>query len=295
MSRKNGEYSHANLDEAERHRMKKKFFENLVLHSILIVIPLIMITPFLWTLSTSLKGQNEAVFSFPPKFIPETFTLENYAIVWNTLSIPRYFLNSMILAVFGVILPVILCSMAAFPLARMDFRGKQAVFLVIMGTMMIPGEVTMIPTYLIINRIGLMGSYAGIILPGAVSAFGIFLMRQAFLTIPGEMEESAVIDGAKVWQIWLYIFLPMVKPSIATLSILSFIGAWNNFLWPLLILNNPDTYPLTLGLYKLQGTFVANTRLIASGAILALIPILIVFLFFQRYFIEAAYSSAVKG
>lgn len=279
----------------EMHGKNKKIFGKIMIHVLLIAIALIMITPFLWTVSTSLKGQNEAVFSFPPKFIPEQVTLENYKVVWDTLSIPRYFLNSMILAVFGVILPVILSSMAAFPLARMEFKGKQLIFLVIMGTMMVPGEVTMIPTYLIINKAGLMGSYAGIILPGAVSAFGIFLMRQAFITIPKELEESAVIDGAKVWQIWLHILMPMVKPSIATLSILSFIGAWNNFLWPLLVLNDPNTYPLTVGLYKLQGTFVANTRLIASGAVLALIPILIVFLFFQKYFIEAAYSSAVKG
>lgn len=275
--------------------MRKNILGNAMMHVLLIVIALIMIMPFLWTLSTSLKGQNEAVFSFPPEFIPKQFTLENYKVVWDTLSIPRYFLNSVILALFGVILPVILSSMAAFPLARMEFRGKQLIFLMIMGTMMVPGEVTMIPTYLIINRAGLMGSYAGIILPGAVSAFGIFLMRQAFITIPKELEESAVIDGARVWQIWLYILMPMVKPSIATLSILSFIGAWNNFLWPLLVLNDPKKYPLTVGLYKLQGTFVANTRLIAAGAVLALIPILVVFLFFQKYFIEAAYSSGVKG
>ncbi|MFU0799187.1 MAG: carbohydrate ABC transporter permease [Xylanivirga thermophila] len=279
----------------KRHVNKRKLVNNIILHVVLIIIALATITPFLWTLSTSLKGQNEAVFSIPPKFIPENATFENYAVVWNTLPIPRYFINSVILAAFGVILPVILCSMAAFPLARMEFKGKQAVFLTIMATMMIPGEVTMIPTYLIINKVGLMGNYAGIILPAAVSAFGIFLMRQAFLGIPKEIEESALIDGASVWRIWSSILMPMVKPNIATLSILSFIGAWNNFLWPLLVLKDPNTYPLTLGLYKLQGTFVANTRLIASGAMIALVPILIVFLFFQRYFIEAAYSSAVKG
>jgi len=262
---------------------------------LLIILALIMVTPFIWTLSTSLKGQNEAVFSFPPQFIPKSPTVGNYTVVWNTLPIARYFINSVVLAVFGVALPIILCSMAAFPLARMDFRGKQIVFLAIIGTMMIPGEVTMIPIYLIINKLGLMGNYAGIILPGAVPALSVFLMRQAFLGIPKEMEESAIIDGAKVWQTWFYILLPMVKPTIATMSILNFIGAWNNFLWPLLILDDPNTYPLTLGLYQLQGTFVANTRLIAAGAMMALLPILVVFIFFQKYFIDAAYSSAVKG
>jgi putative chitobiose transport system permease protein len=265
------------------------------LHILLAIIALIMVVPFVWTLSTSLKGPNEAVFSLPPQFIPQSPTFSNFSVVWNTLPIARYFLNSLILAAFGVALPVILCSMAAFPLARMNFRGKQLVFIIIIGTMMIPGEVTMIPIYLILNRLGLMGSYAGIILPGAVPIMSVFLMRQAFLGIPNEMEESGIIDGARPWQIWLHILLPMVKPTIATMSILNFIGAWNNFLWPLLILENPNTYPLTLGLYQLQGTFVANTRLVAAGAVLALIPILLVFIFFQKYFISAAYSSAVKG
>lgn len=264
-------------------------------HFILAIIALVMVVPFIWTLSASLKGPNESVFSLPPQFIPKVPTLDNYAVVMNTLPIGRYFLNSMFLAAFGVGLPIIMCSLAAFPLARMNFKGKQLVFLVIIGTMMIPGEVTMIPIYLMINRLGLMGSYAGIILPGAVPIMSVFLMRQAFITIPNEMEESAIIDGAKPWQIWLHILLPMVKPTIATMSILNFIGSWNNFLWPLLVLNDPNSYPLTLGLYQLQGTFVANTRLIAAGAILALIPILIVFVFFQKYFIAAAYSSAVKG
>ena len=274
--------------------IKRRTWNLLGYHILLIILALVTVTPFIWTLSTSLKGQNEAVFSFPPQFIPKNPTFNNYIVVWKTLPIARYVINSIILAIFGVVLPIILCSMAAFPLARMEFRGKQLVFLTIIGTMMIPGEVTMIPIYLIINKLGLMGNYAGIILPGAVPVLSVFLMRQAFLGIPKEMEESAVIDGAKVWQIWLYILLPMVKPTIATMSILNFIGAWNNFLWPLLILNDPNTYPLTLGLYQLQGTFVANTRLIAAGAMIALIPILIVFIFFQKYFIDAAYSSAVK-
>lgn len=275
--------------------IKRRTWNLLGYHILLIILALVTVTPFIWTLSTSLKGQNEAVFSFPPQFIPKNPTFNNYIVVWKTLPIARYVINSIILAIFGVVLPIILCSMAAFPLARMEFRGKQLVFLTIIGTMMIPGEVTMIPIYLIINKLGLMGNYAGIILPGAVPVLSVFLMRQAFLGIPKEMEESAVIDGAKVWQIWLYILLPMVKPTIATMSILNFIGAWNNFLWPLLILNDPNTYPLTLGLYQLQGTFVANTRLIAAGAMIALIPILVVFIFFQKYFIDAAYSSAVKG
>jgi putative chitobiose transport system permease protein len=177
----------------------------------------------------------------------------------------------------------------------MNFRGKQLIFIIIIATMMIPGEVTMIPIYLILNKLGLLGGFAGVILPGAVSAFGIFLMRQAFVGIPKELEESAVIDGAGVLRIWASIMFPMVKPMLATLGILSFIGAWNNFLWPYLVIENEKLYPLTIGLYKLKGTFVTNTRLVAAGAMIALLPILVVFVLFQKYFIQGAYSSAVKG
>lgn len=274
---------------------RRILISRIITYILLILLTAMTVLPFIWTLSTSFKGPNEAVYSFPPNFIPKNFTFQNYIEVWTSLPIPLYLWNSVILTAFGVVLPLVFCSLAAFPLARMRFRGSTLVFMLIVSTMMIPGEVTMIPVYLIINKLGLMGSYAGVILPGAVSAFGIFLMRQAFLGIPKEIEESAFIDGANVWQIFWRIMLPMVRPMLATLGILSFLGAWNSFLWPLLILSDPDKYPLTLGLYKLQGTFSTNTRLVAAGAMIALAPILVVFSAMQRQFVEGAYSSAVKG
>ncbi|MDR4886726.1 carbohydrate ABC transporter permease [Fredinandcohnia sp. QZ13] len=274
---------------------KRKISRLIISYFFLSVIMVAMVVPFLWSVSTALKGQNEAIFSFPPQFIPENITLDNFITVWNTLPIPLYLWNSTILAFWGVLLPLLFCSLAAFPLARMNFKGKNIVFLVILSTMMIPGEVTMIPIYLILEKLHLIGSFSGVILPGAVTAFGIFLMRQAFMGIPKEIDESAIIDGAKPWQIWWYIMIPMVKPMLATLAILSFIGSWNNFLWPLLVLQDPNTYPLTVGLYDLKGAFVTNTRLVSAGAIIALIPILLVFVAFQNYFIKGAYSSAVKG
>lgn len=280
---------------ARRFISKRKLIHRTVSYFFLTLLAIITIVPFLWTVSTSLKGQNETIFSMPPKFIPSNFTFENYLYVWNSLPIPLYLWNSVILAFFGVLLPLIFCSLAAFPLARMKFKGREFIFYMIIATMMIPGEVTMIPIYLILNELNLIGSHAGVIVPGAVSAFGIFLMRQAFLGIPKEIEESAVMDGASVGRIWMSVLLPMVLPMMATLGILSFIGAWNNFLWPYLVLEDSSLYPLTLGLYELRGTFVTNTRLVAAGTMIALIPILVVFVFFQRYFIQGAYSSAVKG
>ena len=274
---------------------KQKMLIKLLSYLLLLVITCITIVPFLFALSTSLKGTNDVLFSIPPQLIPKNITFDNFITVWNTLPIARYLMNSVILTFFGVVLPLILCSFAAFPLARMTFKGRNFVFLLVIATMMIPGEVTMIPTYLIIDKLGLMGSYAGVILPGAISVMGIFLMRQGFMGIPKEVEESAIIDGANVWQVFWKIMFPMVKPMLGVLTILSFMGAWNSFLWPLLILNDPSTYPIALGLYQLQGAFSANTRLVAAGAMIALVPIIIVFIAFQRYFIEAAYSSSVKG
>ncbi|AVR01063.1 sugar ABC transporter permease [Oceanobacillus iheyensis] len=287
---------HKNSDiKQSKGSRRTKVINVLFKYVLLLIIACITIVPFLWTISTSLKGQNEAVFSLPPQLIPLTLTLENFITVWNTLPIPRYLLNSAFLTFFGVVLPLILCSFAAFPLARMKFKGRNLVFILIIATMMIPGEVTMIPVYLVIQKLGLLGSYTGIILTGAITPLGIFLLRQAFMEIPKEMEESAIIDGANVWQVFWKILFPMVKPVLGVLAILSFINSWNDFLWPLLILDDPNMYPITLGLYQLQGAFSANTRLIAAGTLIALLPVMIFFIAFQRFFIEAAYSSSVKG
>ncbi|WP_312855516.1 carbohydrate ABC transporter permease [Litoribacterium kuwaitense] len=253
------------------------------------------IIPFLWTVSISFKASSDPIFSMPPQLLPENATWSNYLEVWSVVPIPTYIMNSLILTFFGVLLPLITSSAAAFPLARMRFKGRHFLFILILATMMIPNEVTMIPVYLVINALGMMDSFTGVILPGALTPFGIFLMRQAFVNIPREIEESAIIDGANVWQIFWRILLPMVKPMLGTLAILSFIGAWNSFLWPLLILQDQSMYPLTVGLYKLQGTFVTNTRLVAAGAMIALIPVIIVFVALQRSFIDAAISSSVKG
>ena len=282
-------------NKISRRRLKPKTVNKLVSYLLLTVLALFTIMPFIWTLTTSFKSANEPVFSLPPSFIPENFTLENYVEVWNTLPIPIYLMNSAILTFFGVLLPLLFASLAGFALARIRFRGNKLVFILIVATMMIPVEASMIPIYLILNKMGLVGTYTGVILPTAVNAFGIFLMRQAYLGIPKEIEESAIIDGANVFQVWWRIMMPMTKPMLATLAILCFIGAWNNFLWPLILLKDSSMYPLTVGLYQLEGQFSANTRHIATGTIIALIPILIVFLALQRHFVENSGSDSIKG
>lgn len=272
-----------------------RFFSKFSSYFILTILAGITVLPFVWTLSTSLKSPSEPVFSNPPKFIPENITFQNFIDVWNTLPIPQYLWNSVIITFFGVVLPLLFASLAGFALARINFKGNKFIFILIVATMMIPVEASMIPIYLIISELNLIGTYTGVILPGAVNAFGIFLMRQAFKNIPKEVEESAIIDGANVFQIWWRVLLPMTKPVLATLTILSFIAAWNSFLWPLLILKDSSMYPITLGLYRLESAFAANTRQVATGTIIALIPILIVFLSLQRHFIDSSSSGSVKG
>ena len=259
------------------------------------------IFPFLWLLSTALKGNSENIFQYPPVFFPQEPTLANFKGVWNQIPFMLYFLNSMVVAGFTVLLNLILSALAAYPLARMEFRGKKTIFYATLATIMIPFQAIMLPVYLIVLKLHMVDSvnsvmgYLGLILPFAVNAFGIFLMRQAFLAIPKEMEEAAFVDGCSVFQIWWKILLPMVKPTLAVLAIFTFIGSWGEFLWPSIVLTKKALYTLPVGVNDLQGMFSANWRFIAAGSIIATIPILVFFIAMQRYFISGENDGAVKG
>ena len=271
------------------------------IHASLITVSLLSIFPFLWLLSTALKGADENIFQYPPVFFPERPTLANFKGVWNQIPFMLYFLNSMIVAGFTVVLNLILSSLAAYPLARMEFKGKKTIFYATLATIMIPFQAIMLPVYLIVLKLNMVDSvnsvmgYIGLILPFAVNAFGIFLMRQAFLAIPKEMEEAAFVDGCNVFQIWWKILLPMVKPTLAVLAIFTFIGSWGEFLWPSIVLTKKALYTLPVGVNDLQGMFSANWRYIAAGSIISTIPILVFFIAMQRYFISGENDGAVKG
>ncbi len=279
----------------------KKFFEKFSIHFILIAVSLLSIFPFIWLISTSLKGPDENIFAYPPTIIPTDFTWANYSGVWDKVDFIGYFINSMIVAGGTVILNLILSAMAGYPLARMEFKGKKIAFFSILATIMIPFQVIMLPVYLITLKLHLVDSvnnlagYIGLIMPFAVSAFGIFLMRQAFLGIPREMEEAAIVDGCSVWQLFTKVLIPMVKPSLAVLAVFTFIGSWGEFLWPSIVLTKEAMYTLPVGVNNLQGMFSSNWRFIAAGSILSTIPILIFFLAMQRYFISGENEGAVKG
>lgn len=279
----------------------KSISRGFFIHLTLIIVSLLSVSPFLWLLSTALKGSEENIFSYPPVFFPQSPTLENFKGVWNQIPFMLYFLNSMVVAGFTVVLNLILSALAAYPLARMDFKGKKNVFYATLATIMIPFQAIMLPVYLIVLKLHMVDSvnsvmgYLGLILPFAVNAFGIFLMRQAFLAIPKEMEEAAFVDGCSVFQIWLKILLPMVKPTLAVLAIFTFIGSWGEFLWPSIVLTNKALYTLPVGVNDLQGMFSANWRYIAAGSIIATIPIIVFFIAMQRYFISGENDGAVKG
>lgn len=281
--------------------MIKKFIEKLGIHAILIFTSLLSIFPFIWLISTSLKGQSENIFAYPPQIIPQDFTLENYVGVWKRVNFVAYFINSMIVAGATVFLNLLLSSLAAYPLARMDFMGKKTAFFAVLATIMVPFQAIMLPVYLITLKLNLVDSvnnfmgYLGLVMPFAVSAFGIFLMRQAFLAIPKEMEEAAVVDGCNAFEVFFKVILPMVKPSLAVLAIFTFIGSWGEFLWPSIVLTKESMYTLPVGVNNLQGMFSSNWRFIAAGSILATIPIVIFFLAMQRYFISGETEGAVKG
>jgi len=279
----------------------KNFFKGLSAHIILILVCILSLLPFIWLLSTALKGAQENIFQYPPEFLPKFPTLDNFKEVLRLVPIVGYVVNSFIVAAFTVVLNLILSAMAAYPLARMEFAGKKIAFFAVLATIMVPFQAIMLPVYIITLKLNLVDSYGiipgfiGMILPFAVNAFGIFLLRQAFLSIPKELEESAVVDGCSSWQIFFKILLPMIKPSLAVLAIFTFIGSWGEFLWPSIVLTNEKLFTLPVGINNLQGAFSANYRLIAAGSMISIVPIVVFFVSLQKYFISGANEGAVKG
>ncbi len=274
---------------------KKNLLKIIVIYLILSLIAVLMLFPLMWLLGTSFKSAGEDIFTFPPNFIPEQFTLENFVTVWQNYPFSNYLLNSVIVAVLTVSLNLLFCSLAAYPLARLEFKGKDFIFVLIVATIMIPFQIVMIPLYILTVNLGLRNSYLGVILPNLASAFGIFLLRQAFQGVPKELEEASRIDGCSEIGIWWHIMLPAIRPATVTLAIFVFIGAWSDFLWPLIVLDRPSYYTLPLGVATLASSLDLNWRLIAAGSIISIAPVLLLFILLQKYIIPSDASSGVKG
>lgn len=255
---------------------------------------IVMISPILWLLSTSFKT-GETVFATPPSLIPKQPTLDNYAYVLSEGDVPLYIVNSLIVAVLSVILNLVLSALVAYPLARMRFRGRKTLFIAILATMVVPFQTIMLPIFLITKSIGLVNTLIGVALPTAVTAFGVFLLRQAFMEIPMEMEEAARMDGCGDFRIWYRIMVPLVKPTLATLAIITFTTSWSDFLWPIVVLQDPDKFTLPVGMQYFMSMLTSNWQYIAAVSIIACLPTVVLFLLLQRYFYAGTLSGAIKG
>ncbi len=278
-----------------KERQKTNRWGQLWMYCLLTAIALVMLFPLLWLVSTSLKSPAENIFQFPPQLLPSQPTLANYVRVWQTNPFGRYLFNSTAIALLTVCLNLLFCALAAYPLARLDFRGREVIFSLIVATIMIPFQIVMIPLYILTVKLNITNTYIGIIFPAIASAFGIFLLRQAFASVPKEMEEAARMDGCSELGLWWFIMLPAIQPALMTLAIFVFIGSWSDFLWPLIVLNKPDLYTLPLGVANLAGTFSLDWRLIAAGSVISIAPVLVLFLFLQRYIVPTDAGSGVKG
>ncbi|HEY9675600.1 MAG TPA: carbohydrate ABC transporter permease [Waterburya sp.] len=262
---------------------------------ILGAIAFVMLFPLLWLVSTSFKSPEENIFQFPPQLFPSHPTFQNFISVWQTNPFGQYLFNSTVVAVLTVSLNLLFCSLAAYPLARLDFRGRDLIFTLVVSTIMIPFQIVMIPLYILTVQLGLRNTYLGVIFPSLASAFGIFLLRQAFQGVPKELEEAARMDGCTELGLWWNVMLPAVRPALVTLAIFVFIGSWSDFLWPLIVLDRPEYYTLPLGVATLAGTFSLDWRLIAAGSVISIAPVILFFLFMQRYIVPTETSSGVKG
>jgi multiple sugar transport system permease protein len=265
----------------------------LLRYLLLIAGALTMIVPFLWMLSTSLKPP-DSVLTVTPQIIPSAVTLESYRKVLNLLQLDRMFLNSVFVTVVTVIAQLITSSFAAYAFARMRWRGRDPLFMLYLATLMIPSQVTITPLFIMMKQLGWINTYQGLILPTIVSAFGTFLLRQSMLNIPREYEEAAFLDGANHWQVYRTIVMPMIRPAIATLAVLLMMASWNDFLWPLFVINDEKLMTLPVGLSLLQGTYQSDWNLIMAGAVISVVPIILVFLAAQRTFINGMMQSGLK-
>ncbi len=269
--------------------------KTIIIYGLLGAIALLTLFPLLWLISTALKSPTENIFQSPPQLLPSQPTLDNFSGVWQSLPFGQYLYNSTFVAVLTVGLNLLFCSLAAYPLARLSFPGRDWIFIAIVSTIMIPFQIVMIPLYILTVQMGLRNTYLGIIFPSLASAFGIFLLRQAFMGVPKEIEEAARMDGSSELGLWWDIMIPAIRPALVTLAIFVFIGSWSDFLWPLIVIQDETLYTLPLGVAKLAGTFSLDWRLVAAGSVISIAPALLLFIFLQRYIVPTETSSGVKG
>lgn len=256
---------------------------------------LLMIAPFLWIINAAF-GKTSEVYVLPPKWLPLNPSLENFTSVFEQVPYGQFMLNSLKLAVLVTLGQLVTCSMAAYAFARLNFPGKNILFLLLISALMIPGQVTLVPLFILMRQLGLYNTHAALILPALINPFGVFLLRQYFMTIPGELEDAARVDGANVFTIYWRIILPLAGPVLTTLAILTFVSMWNSYFLPLIMLNKPELQVLTVGLTLLQGQYGAGALgPVAAALAMAIVPVLVIFLLLQKYIIQSIVSTGIKG
>ncbi|WP_055668959.1 carbohydrate ABC transporter permease [Desnuesiella massiliensis] len=261
--------------------INKKFF----IHLVLILGVVVTVTPFIWMLLTSLKTLGEST-QVPPVIFPKKAMWSNYLEVLKTLPFKQFYLNTIISTVFKTVGQLIFCSMAAYAFARINFPLKNIIFVLILSVLMVPGQIFLLPQYMIIQKLGLLNSITALILPGLFSAFGTFLLRQFFMTLPDELEEAAILDGCNHFQIYWKIMMPLAKPGLVSLAVFTTLWSWNDLMWPLIVNTATEKLTLSAGLASLQGQHGTNFPLLMSGSVMTVLPMLVLFIIFQKQFIE---------
>ncbi len=278
-------------------RLTSRFsFVSMARAVVMILIVALMVLPFIWMLSTSLKEQ-QYILKTPPKLIPNPMTFISYSQLAERIDLTRTFFNSIMVAVLGTAGQIIVAAMAAYAFSRLEWRGRNTVFLLYLATMMVPTVVLVVPQFILVRQLGWMNTYTALIVPGLFSAFGTFLLRQSLLTIPKDFEEAAFVDGANHFTIFWRIIMPLSGPAIATLAVFSFMGYWNNYLYPLFVARQAQVMTLPIALATLQAGPRALTEwnMVMAGSVITVLPILVAYLLAQRWFVRGVISSGIKG
>lgn len=267
-------------------------YSKLIMLIFMLIVSIIILVPFVWMAITSVKSMGE-IFAYPPAFIPDNIVWENFVEAWNLVPLGRYLLNSFVVAFSITILHLTVASLAAYAFARLEFPGRNILFLLFLATLMIPGQVTMIPNFIILRFFGLLNTYTGLIIPEAFTALGVFLLRQFFINIPKDYEDSARIDGASRFYIYRKIIIPMSKPALATLGIFTFVFQWNNLLWPLIVVSEESMNTLTVGLASFQGQYATRWDLLMAAALIGIVPSVFVYMIGQKHIIKGITLSGL--
>jgi putative chitobiose transport system permease protein len=280
---------------AENRRKLKKTLSQIGWYVVLSLIGVVTAFPFIWVFLMSIKGATDPIYSVPPQFFPQAPTFDNFIRVWNELPIANFFLNSIIVSGVTVVVNLIFTSLAAYPLAKMKFKGRDIIFYLLLATFIIPPQLTSIPSFVLaVNVFKYYDTILALIFPSLATVFNIFMLRQAFKSVPNDLIEAAKMDGASELRIWWNILMPVIKPTLATAAIFTFVNQWNDFFWPSLMLHTRTNMTLQVGLVAMQGMFTSDSRGIAAGVVMTVIPILIFFIILQKQFVRGL-TGAVKG